>query len=246
MEQYSVHITIHPENTFLLEAIGPNAVYLSGNYVDEFANMRSIRDALKQTIMESVGGTRNLEHLGSRPANPDDTEPLGSITSNSPPNPNADKGRKRRRTTPEELFTPKGAPIQAGKGKEVDGAASSIPRIQWIDSGKPGTGDQTVAMGDEVSLKFKLKNSKGQLVSDNIQGGFLRFMVGDLSARVPHGFHVGLVGMKVGAQRIIMVPLDLALCEPNLVQFINPPQAYRIECFLADFTGPTAPGPVTP
>lgn len=82
-----------------------------------------------------------------------------------------------------------------------------------IKIAKPGTGDRVAEKGDQVSVHYTgwlwVGGKKGdQFDTSRDRGQPLQFTVG--TGRVIKGWDEGIAGMKVGEQRLLIIPPDIA------------------------------------
>lgn len=99
---------------------------------------------------------------------------------------------------------------QAGIAAAVTEAANSVGEIQKliVDDVLIGTGEM-VAEGDVVTVNYIGTLQNGQQFDNSYTRGTpFTFTVGE--GRVIAGWEQGVVGMKVGGQRVLVVPSDLA------------------------------------
>ncbi|KAI1782685.1 hypothetical protein LXA43DRAFT_1103562 [Ganoderma leucocontextum] len=222
VEQCSVNLALLADTTYTFQSIGPNTVYLSGNYVDEFGTIRALRDVLSPALLEASKTARSADRpadseAGLATVDPASAQPTTNI-------------KKRRRNSVGETSTGGDAQKPQNKAKEVERPTPKLEGVQWIDSGPSGRGDITVKWGDEVFLKYRMVTSNnGVPVADNISGEPLHFVVGDKAAPIPQG-------MKLRAQRLVRVSLESAQKDTGLSVFLKPAQAYRIDLFVWNFT----------
>jgi FKBP-type peptidyl-prolyl cis-trans isomerase len=78
---------------------------------------------------------------------------------------------------------------------------------------RPGTGEDEVKNGSKVNMKWVLRRSNGYFVdSSDVSGGIpFIFAVGDGSAI--KGVDEGVIGMKAGGVRRLLIPPSLAYVE---------------------------------
>lgn len=118
----------------------------------------------------------------------------------------------------------------------------SVAELQRIDL-KPGTGDVASA-GDEVSVHYTgwvydedAPNQRGQQFdSSRERGEPITFLLG--AGRVIRGWDEGVAGMRVGGQRILLIPSDLAYGRKGAGGVI-PPNASLV--FEVELTGAKKP-----
>lgn len=126
---------------------------------------------MKQVVIEGFAAARNAEQPRDQPAAD------GPAVAHLSTDPNANGTRKRRRTS---LENSQGASLLEVKGKDaaLPEPKVPVPTIQFADSGRPDLGDRTVAVGDDVGLRFKLRDSNLRVVRDNIKGNLVSILHG--------------------------------------------------------------------
>ncbi len=78
-----------------------------------------------------------------------------------------------------------------------------------IEDIKVGTGAATVELGDTIVVHYTGRLQSGEeFDSSRARGASFSFTIGE--GRVIPGWEQGLLGMKVGGQRILVIPPDLA------------------------------------
>ena len=99
---------------------------------------------------------------------------------------------------------------QAAFGEAVRQGSNAFGRVDSliIDDIKPGEGP-AVEAGDEVSVHYIGRLEDGQEFDNSYEkGSAFTFQVG--KGRVIDGWDQGLVGMRAGGQRVLVVPPELA------------------------------------
>lgn len=90
----------------------------------------------------------------------------------------------------------------------IDGSAGANLQSLIVDDIIVGEGEE-VAIGDTVSVHYIGRLQNGQEFDNSYHRGTpFVFEVG--AGRVIEGWEQGLVGMKVGGQRVLVIPSDLA------------------------------------
>lgn len=103
--------------------------------------------------------------------------------------------------------------------------------LQIIDI-KPGTGKETVK-GALLIVDYQGMLEDGTIFdSSSLKGKPFQFVFG--TGRVIKGWDLGLVGMKVGGQRKLVVPSHLAYGERQIGQFVKPHSNLLFEVTLLD------------
>lgn len=96
--------------------------------------------------------------------------------------------------------------IDSTLGLKID-SLKQTPRGTWWRDVEPGLGEP-VAVGDQVAVLFIGFTADGKLVTQSRPGDPLRFTVG--AGKVIDGWEDGVVGMRVGGRRQLVLSPDLA------------------------------------
>ena len=117
---------------------------------------------------------------------------------------------------------------------EVDHPLHESPSgVSWQDI-LPGTGALARA-GDEVTVNYTARIAGGRRIDSTHDRGLpVTFQLGE--APLP-GWDVGVAGMRVGGERVVIVPPDLAYGEEGVGDWI-PPNATLVFLFELIEVGP--------
>ncbi|MCA9365556.1 FKBP-type peptidyl-prolyl cis-trans isomerase [Candidatus Kaiserbacteria bacterium] len=100
---------------------------------------------------------------------------------------------------------------QAGTAEALLEASNNSGKLEnlVIDDVLIGVGDQVVEKGDEIIVNYigRLRNGT-EFDNSYTRGEPFTFKVGD--RKVISGWDEGVIGMKVGGQRILVIPSDMA------------------------------------
>ena len=137
--------------------------------------------------------------------------------------------------------TPTPAPTPPAFPPEVTGDFTTTPSgLQYLTT-TPGTGDVTAKVGDQVTANYTgwLKDT-GALFDSSLKPGRTpyKFVLGQ--GNVIKGWDEGVVGMKVGESRRLIVPPDLAYGAAGSGGIIPPNATLIFDITLLD----TGPAPV--
>ena len=118
----------------------------------------------------------------------------------------------------------------------------SVAELQRVDL-KVGTG-AVAASGDEVSVHYTgwlydedAPNQRGQQFDSSIERGEpITFLLG--AGRVIRGWDEGVAGMRVGGQRVLLIPSDLGYGREGAGGVIPPNASLVFEVELVDVKTP--------
>ncbi|KAI0755757.1 hypothetical protein C8Q74DRAFT_1373507 [Fomes fomentarius] len=224
IEQAILNITLRATDSCMFEAIGPNTVHLSGNFVDELSGMNILRSVLHNFLKGTPDPALNVSSRDMVQAKLVTTSAKATVV-NAP---------KRRRVVLDDSDTtehgrgPEASSPKKGKGKErAPSSAQSIEPVTWkrIKGGIPSS--KPVEHGDKVYLRYIVKTLAGvKIHASATDGPPMSFTVGE--GKVPQGFEDGVLGMLHEERRIITVSDSAATNDPRLSKFMNPPTGYLI------------------
>jgi FKBP-type peptidyl-prolyl cis-trans isomerase len=126
------------------------------------------------------------------------------------------------------------ATVQQNPSEQADSTGSSQLVVQDVSV---GTGDVAVN-GDTVSVNYTGKLANGTVFDTSVGKTPIQFVLG--SGRVIAGWDQGLLGMKVGGKRILIIPPTLAY-GPNDYGPIPGNSTLTFEVELVNVAHPTAP-----
>ncbi|KAJ7287414.1 hypothetical protein C8J57DRAFT_585308 [Mycena rebaudengoi] len=222
---------------YVFEVIGPNTVYLTGNYIDQ----RMMDQApYPDSDMDSEEEAFNLEDVSSDvefdAAGLDDAErfeEIDEVLHGSP------KNLKRARISDAEEATSKKQKAEGGKAIKPDAAEPAEKKEKKKDkkekkkdkegespdkTEKKGAAEREVAgsvkikdtkvgdgpavkKGNTVSMRYIGKLQSGKVFDSNTKGKPFSFRLGQ--GEVIKGWDVGIDGMRVGGERLLTIPAPM-------------------------------------
>jgi FKBP-type peptidyl-prolyl cis-trans isomerase len=114
-------------------------------------------------------------------------------------------------------------PEPAAPQPEANSNQNNVMELK-IETTKPGTGEQAVKAGDTVSVQYTGKLTDGTKFDSSYDHGGAPFTFTVGQGQVIKGWDQGLIGMKVGEERKLTIPGDLAY-GPDGIPGTIPPNA---------------------
>ncbi|KAI9509715.1 hypothetical protein F5148DRAFT_1185335 [Russula earlei] len=283
IEQCTLNLTFEEEEEFLLEVVGKNEVYLSGNYIDQapdqvpyndesepedaypldevssdvemnpedVINFPSDEDEDVGRLEEVLSDEEETAKPTKRPRESDVVEPepvtgekiskrkakkLKAENGAAVPAPTEAAGEALKKNEKKDKKAKKGVDSKGGeeteaKEKQGDkGSLRELPNGLKIQDAKIGNGPQ-VKKGANVSMRYIGKLPNGKVFDSNTKGKPFTFRLG--GGEVIKGWDEGIAGMKVGGERLLIVPPSLGYGARKM-DGIPPNSILRFEVKLID------------
>ncbi|KAH9040753.1 hypothetical protein EDB85DRAFT_1925274 [Lactarius pseudohatsudake] len=267
IEQSILNLTFEEDDEFLLEVVGKNEVYLTGNYIDQAPDQVPYNDESDQEdeyALDEVSSDVEMDpaDMVGLPSDEDEDEDAGRFEEVLPEEesgleksakrpresnateqdaPASDKPSKKAKKLKAENGAAVPAPTgtdgdpskkskkdkkkkggdakeshpQTGEDKESEskpkqsdlGGMRELPGGLKIQDAKLGDGPQA-KKGVKLSMRYVGKLSNGKIFDSNTKGKPFTFRLG--AGEVIKGWDEGIAGMKVGGERLLIVPPSLA------------------------------------
>ncbi|KAH9002071.1 hypothetical protein EDB86DRAFT_362471 [Lactarius hatsudake] len=267
IEQSILNLTFEEDDEFLLEVVGKNEVYLTGNYIDQAPDQVPYNDESDQEdeyALDEVSSDVEMDpaDMVGLPSDEDEDEDAGRFeevvseeesgleksakrpresnateqdapTSDKPskkakklkaengaavPAPTGTDGepsKKSKKDKKKKGGDAKESQPQTGEDKESEskpkqsdlGGMRELPGGLKILDAKLGDGAQA-KKGVKLSMRYVGKLPNGKIFDSNTTGKPFTFRLG--AGEVIKGWDEGIAGMKVGGERLLIVPPSLA------------------------------------
>ncbi|KAH9176333.1 hypothetical protein EDB89DRAFT_2112777 [Lactarius sanguifluus] len=267
IEQSILNLTFEEDDEFLLEVVGKNEVYLTGNYIDQAPDQvpyNAESDQEDEYALDEVSSDVEMDpaDMVGLPSDEDEDEDVGRFEEVvSEEESRLEKSAKRPResnTTEQDAPTNDKPSKKTKKLKAENGAAVPVPtgtdgeaskkgkknkkkkggdaeeshpqtEEDKESESKPKQGDlggmrelpgglkiQDAKLGDgpqakkgvKVSMRYLGKLPNGKIFDSNTKGKPFTFRLG--AGEVIKGWDEGIAGMKVGGERLLIIPPSLA------------------------------------
>jgi len=233
IEQTVTDVVLEQDDEYLFETIGPNVVYLTGNYIDQIPpdnvpyNDLSESDAgydLREVSSDVEIDPAELDELesdGSRfeeieeKAKPSKRPRESDAIDTDVPKSKAEKKANKKLKNEEGKAVPTAAADEEKKEKKkekkeqkADGANGSAEYERdgiKIKDVKVGTGPMA-KKGNTVSMRYIGKLPNGKEFDRNTKGKPFKFRLA--AGEVIKGWDEGIVGMQVGGERLLTIPAN--------------------------------------
>ena len=230
IESTTVDIVLEEQTEYILQVTGKNAVHLLGNYIDQQPiNMPPYGDSDEESDDDDAYDLRDVSSdvvMDPEDELDSDADRFEEIIEKE-----SKKTSKRARPS-EEVDTETVAKVSkkaAKKQKGADGAAVAAPTEKAEKADKKEKKDKPVertlpgglktkdaALGDgpqakkgnTVSMRYIGKLDNGKVFDSNTKGKPFTFKLG--AGEVIKGWDEGIVGMKPGSERVLVVPAGMA------------------------------------
>ncbi|KAF9465030.1 hypothetical protein BDZ94DRAFT_1190046 [Collybia nuda] len=230
IEQFVTDIVLHGEEEYLLEVLGKNTIYLTGNYIEQSINDPPPFDMDSDDESEDAYDLREVSSDVEMNADELDSDASRFEEVHDEPT----KGTKRARDSDAEKPTPTSKTEKKKKQKGEDGKPVAAPEekkekkdkgeaaapqktskavereivggIKVLDS-KIGTGPMA-KKGNTVRMRYIGKLQNGKVFDQNVKGKPFTFHLG--KGEVIKGWDEGIVGMQVGGERKLTLPPNMA------------------------------------
>ncbi|KAI9463617.1 hypothetical protein BJY52DRAFT_1252626 [Lactarius psammicola] len=290
IEHCILNLTFEEDDEFLLEVVGKNEVYLTGNYIDQAPDQVPYNDESEEEdeyALDEVSSDVEMDPTDMVGLPSDEDEDVGrfeEVVSEEEAEVEKSAKRPRESTTTEQdaptseklskkaakkLKAENGAAVPAPTGadgeapkkgkkekkaKKGGDAKESHPKTGEdkeseskqkqgdeggmrelsgglkIKDAKLGEGPQA-KKGARVSMRYVGKLSNGKIFDSNTKGKPFTFRLG--AGEVIKGWDEGIAGMKVGGERLVIVPPSLAYGNRKTGD-IPPNSTLRFEVKLID------------
>jgi len=225
LEQTTTDLILQEEETYKFSITGKNTVYLTGNYIEQAVNNPPYDDKdLSDTDEEDAYDLREVS--SDVEMHPDDLESDGSrfeevaeegskgqkrpreSDADENLNPSKSEKKKKKKQKVGSTEVTEGAKAEPKKAKSPEVAKSQGEEreitggIKVLDA-KVGTG-ASAKKGNTVRMRYIGKLENGKVFDKNVKGKPFTFHLG--KGEVIKGWDEGIVGMKVGGERKLIIP----------------------------------------
>ncbi|KAF7321659.1 Peptidylprolyl isomerase [Mycena kentingensis (nom. inval.)] len=234
IEQVTLNLILEGKEDYILEAVGANTVYLTGNYIDvqgsdmppfeddsdldeedEF-DLREVSsdvemnadelddEARFEEIDDAVHG-KDLKRPRESDATEKGTAKKQKNEDGEAVKPETKKEKKDKKKKEGAKEGKEAKPAEKPESKK--GAERELAGGLRIREGKVGTGPMA-KKGHTVSMRYIGKLQNGKVFDSNTKGKPFTFHLG--KGEVIKGWDEGIVGMQVGGERVLTIPAPLA------------------------------------
>ncbi|OCH86119.1 hypothetical protein OBBRIDRAFT_761840 [Obba rivulosa] len=258
IEQATLDVILEGDQEYLIEVVGKNTVYLTGNYIDQTPmdqppydddmsddeddyDLREVSSDV-EIDPEEMDIPSDDDESRFEEVNEEETAPKKDASKKRPRESDAmeadEEGEEKLSKTQRKKLSKKlkaeggkavpaeaeakpeakanGAPAKDEKkgkdAKKKDEGKAELRELQGgvkVKDHKVGTGPQA-KKGDTVSMRYvgKLTNQSGKVFDKNTKGAPFKFHLG--KGEVIKGWDVGIAGMQVGGERLLIIPPAMA------------------------------------
>ncbi|KAK7005616.1 Peptidylprolyl isomerase [Favolaschia claudopus] len=238
IEQFTTNLVLEEKEEYVFEVVGPNTVYLTGNYIDQDMDRPPFGDSDSEGSEEAF----DLEDVSSDvemdPNELDDDmrfeeidEAIHGSSAQSlkrPRESDAGEAGKSKKQKAESGKPVKAAATEAGdkqdkkkdkkekkkEGAKADGEKPTEKKAEREIAGGVKIQDTKIGTGplakkgNTVSMRYIGKLQSGKIFDSNTKGKPFTFHLG--KGEVIKGWDEGIVGMNVGGERILTIPAAMA------------------------------------
>ncbi|KAG7098685.1 hypothetical protein E1B28_000599 [Marasmius oreades] len=233
-EQTVLDITLLEETEYIFEVVGKNTVYMIGNYIDQNANQPPYGES--DIGSDDEGAYDLQEVSSDVEMHPDDLDGMESDASGiedvaegaaktkkraresdvaeGKPASNVEKKNKKQKvevarqnkeekTEKTEKAGKKDKKDKKDQAEKAEATVKELPGGLKIKDAKVGNG-VGAKKGQKIEMRYIGKLADGKVFDSNTKGAPFKFRLGD--GEVIRGWDEGLVGIKVGGERLLTIP----------------------------------------
>ncbi|KAJ6625519.1 peptidylprolyl isomerase [Mycena sp. CBHHK59/15] len=259
IEQTTIDIVLDEGTEYIFEVVGPNTIYLTGNYIDQVHadqdpysdmdedafNLEDVSSDVEfdatglddderfEEIDEAVHGSpKNLKRARDSDADKADKQlsKKQKAESGKPVKPDAPAATEKKEKKKDKKEKQK----DGEKGEKTEKKAVAEREVAGgvkVKDTKIGTGP-TVKKGNTVSMRYIGKLQNGKVFDSNTKGKPFTFHLG--RGEVIKGWDEGIVGMQVGGERLLTIPPGMGYGKKG-TDGIPGNSTLIFECKLTDF-----------
>ncbi|KAF7361795.1 Peptidylprolyl isomerase [Mycena venus] len=218
IEQVTTNLVLEDKEEYVFEVVGPNTVYLTGNYIDQQGmDMPPFGDSDSEGSEDAFDLQDVSSDVEMDPNDLDDEarfEEIDEAVHGSAQNlkrprdsdaGEADKLSKKQKAEGGKPVKPDAAEAsdKKDKKKEKKKKRRTRQRPTGRSNTKVGTGP-AAKKGNTVSMRYIGKLQNGKIFDSNTKGKPFTFHLG--KGEVIKGWDEGIVGMHVGGERLLTIP----------------------------------------